>query len=55
MIYTHKSGRFPCGYLSVRVTGDAVIGMLPSGEEVVTGWSVEAAEHYINLKLWRAM
>jgi fluoride ion exporter CrcB/FEX len=52
VILTHRSGRFPCGFLSVRVVGDLVIGMFADGSEVETGWDAFDAEYFANRGLW---
>ncbi len=52
MIYTHKSGRFWAGYLSVRISGETVIGMRPDGREEVTGWDADDATYFTFRGLW---
>jgi fluoride ion exporter CrcB/FEX len=52
VILTHKSGRFPCGYLSVRVVGDLVIGMFADGREVETGWTSDEAWNFQKSGRW---
>jgi hypothetical protein len=53
VILTHRSGRFPCGYLFVRTVEDAVIGMFPDGSEAVTGWTLDDAHNFQVSGQWR--
>ncbi len=46
MIYQHKNGRFPAGFIMVAVRGETVVGIFPNGDEQLTAWTCDDAHNF---------